>query len=462
MHLTSKYTNAGTGYANPHAVTQIGNGTATTTYAYDNNGNLTSAGNGIATTTYTYDYANRLTALFSLGATTTYGYDAFGARVYQIVATTSTSTYPFKFFSIASTTKSSTNYSTSTEYAFNGDTLLSTVDQKIVNGAASGTAAVRYVHSDHLGSTNVVTDQNQNLVQTLDYYPYGATRISNSTSTNEKRKWIDQFADDSGLYYLNARLYNPSQGQFISQDPVFWGDPKQQNLRDPQTFNTYSYSNDNPITNKDPSGLQCVLCAGGEVGLSLTAQATFDRTFGASSAAVYGGDIVASSLYGFAYPWTLVAPEPVAAASAAVGNVAQQGLEYLSGDRTSFDPSQVQLAGTVAFGTQLALGPLPMPFVSGGPLAKQMATKLQRGTISNVSNATLGKIMRAGAPGDFAGNFASSYLQTRLNNSNSNYANTARVLSTALSTSSPSLSMTISIAQSAIQLAKAVIASRKP
>jgi YD repeat-containing protein len=105
------YPYTGTGFANPHAVTQIGNGTATTTYAYDNNGNLTSAGTGTATTTNTYDYANRLTALFSLGAMTPYGYDAFGARVYQIVATTSTSTYPFKFFSIASTTKSSTNYS---------------------------------------------------------------------------------------------------------------------------------------------------------------------------------------------------------------------------------------------------------------------------------------------------------------------------------------------------------------
>src|SRR5580765_6284884 len=199
-------------FANPHAVTQIGNGTATTTYAYDNNGNLASAGNGTATTTYTYDYANRLTALFSLGATTTYGYDAFGARVYQIVTTTSTSTYPFKFFSVASTTKSSNNYATSTEYVFNGDTLLSTVDQKIVNGTASGTATVRYVHPDHLGSTDVVTDANQNLVQTLDFYPYGATRVSVSTSTNEKRKFIGQFLDESNLSYLNARYYDSSRG----------------------------------------------------------------------------------------------------------------------------------------------------------------------------------------------------------------------------------------------------------
>src|SRR5262245_22036330 len=263
---TSTYTYAGTGYANPHAVTQIWNGVSTTTYAYDNNGNLTSAGKGTATTTYTYDYANRLAAIFAGGSTTTFGYDAFGQRVYQIASTTATTTYPFKFFSIASTTKSSTNYATSTEYVFNGDTLLSTVDQKLVNGAVSGTAAVRYVHPDHLGSTNVVTDANQNLVQTLDYYPYGATRISNSTSTNEKRKFINQFADETGLIYLNARYYDPARGQFLSEDPSFLavGDPgllkqitgqdQQTFLADPQLANSYNYGRDNPITNKDVSG----------------------------------------------------------------------------------------------------------------------------------------------------------------------------------------------------------------
>src|SRR5262245_59608549 len=38
-----RYSYRGTGYANPHATTQIGNGTATTSYSYDNNRNLTSA-----------------------------------------------------------------------------------------------------------------------------------------------------------------------------------------------------------------------------------------------------------------------------------------------------------------------------------------------------------------------------------------------------------------------------------
>jgi RHS repeat-associated protein len=112
-------------------------------------------------------------------------------------------------------------FATTTDYVFNGDSLVATVDQQTASGNATGTAKTRYIHPDHLGSTNVVTDENDNVVQTLDFYPYGATRISPATSTNERRKYIGQFSDDSGLSYLNARYYNPSQGQFLSQGPVF-------------------------------------------------------------------------------------------------------------------------------------------------------------------------------------------------------------------------------------------------
>jgi RHS repeat-associated protein len=209
--------------ANPDAVTKITSGASGTTYAYDLNGNLTSAGTGVSTTTYSYDYNNRLIALLLNGATsTTYGYDAFGTRVYQISATSSTTTYPYKFYSVASTTNGSTNFATSTEYAFSGDTLLATMDQAFKNGAATGSPQTRYVHPDHLGSTDVVTDANQNLVQTLSYFPYVSLRITSATSTNERRKYIGQFSDDSGLSYLNARYYDSGRGQFTSEDPVFW------------------------------------------------------------------------------------------------------------------------------------------------------------------------------------------------------------------------------------------------
>jgi RHS repeat-associated protein len=235
-------------------VTQIANGLSTTTFTYDNDGNVTQKTTDGTTTTYVWDYANRLTALGVLGATTTYGYDAFGNRVLQ-TGTSTTYIYPNKWYGIASSTGTGAKYSTTTEYVFNSDSLVATIDQQTAGGNATGTAKTRYIHPDHLGSTNVVTDENGNLVQTLDYYPYGDTRISVATSTNEKRKFIGQFTDDSGLDYLNARYYDPAQGRFLSEDPVFLADPKKQDFRNPQDLNSYSYAVDNPISKSDPSGL---------------------------------------------------------------------------------------------------------------------------------------------------------------------------------------------------------------
>ena len=166
--VSGSYPYAGTEHANPHAVTQVANGVSTTSYAYDNNGNLSQKTTDGVTTTYLWDYANRLIALGSGGATTTYGYDAFGSRVFQTTAT-STTIYPFKWYSIASSTGSGAKYATTTEYIFNGDTLLSTTDQQFASGVATGTAQTSYIHPDHLGSTNVVTNASGTVVQTLDY-----------------------------------------------------------------------------------------------------------------------------------------------------------------------------------------------------------------------------------------------------------------------------------------------------
>ncbi|QHP67453.1 hypothetical protein EI171_08440 [Bradyrhizobium sp. LCT2] len=449
---SSTYAYAGTaGYSNPHAATQIGN----TAYAYDNNGNLTSSGNGTATTTYTYDYANRLISLFAGGATTTYGYDAFGSRVLQ-TGTSTTTLYPFKWYSVASSTVSGAKYATTTEYLFNSDTLLATVDRQLASGTATGTAQTRYVHPDHLGSTNVVTNESGTLVQTLDYYPYGATRVSVATSTNEKRKFIGQFTDDSGLDYLQARYYSPAQGQFISQDPVFWEigltkDGKNA-LSNPQALNSYGYANDNPITGKDPNGRQCVSCAADEVTYTLAAQRAYDYASGRnSSMEVYAGDISAAIVYGFFAPATLVAPVPMAAIAGTWGNVSQQMGEIANGKRSSFDFKEANSAGAIAAGAQLTVGNLPIPFVSNS-LAKQMATKLQRGSISNVTERTLSKISRNGAPGSVITNFASNYAQS--------YGGKL-FQSSATSLTSPSQSGIIQLAQATIQLARSVIASYK-
>jgi RHS repeat-associated protein len=262
---SSRYPYGGVAYANPDAVTQIANGLSTTTFAYDNNGNVTQKTTDGTTTTYVYDYANRLTALGVGGATTTYAYDWAANRVSQ-TGTSTTWIYPSKWYSVASSTGNGVQFATTTDYVFNGDSLVATIDQETASGNATGTAKTRYIHPDHLGSTNVLTDENGNLSETLDYFPYGSTRMSVGTSTNEARQYIGQFSDQTELDYFNARYYASDRGQFITQDPAFLaiGDPAQLKqltgkdqqafLVDPQLMNSASYSPDNPITKKDPLG----------------------------------------------------------------------------------------------------------------------------------------------------------------------------------------------------------------
>jgi RHS repeat-associated protein len=146
------------------------------------------------------------------------------------------------------------------------------------SAVATATAITRYIHPDNLGSTNVTSDANGNLSQWLDYAPFGSVLASENTgTTTAARQYIGQFSDASGLSYLNSRYYNGAQGQFVSEDPVFLalGNPtqlqqlsqQQQNqlLMDPQALNSYSYSEDNPISLKDPLGLGAQIFSGNPV-----------------------------------------------------------------------------------------------------------------------------------------------------------------------------------------------------
>ena len=108
-----------------------------------------------------------------------------------------------------------------------------------------------YHHSDHLGSTSVDTDDNGDIVQIVDYYPYGDTRLSEQPQgINNPYKYNGKELDeDTGLYYYGARYYNAKIGRFVSQDP--WGG----DLKDPQSLNKYAYVRNNPMKYVDPTGM---------------------------------------------------------------------------------------------------------------------------------------------------------------------------------------------------------------
>lgn len=57
-----------------------------------------------------------------------------------------------------------------------------------------------------------------------------------------------RFDKESGLYYLNARYYDPVTGRFISEDSY----PERSNM--PQSLNRYTYCLNQPIKYTDPTG----------------------------------------------------------------------------------------------------------------------------------------------------------------------------------------------------------------
>ncbi len=92
------------------------------------------------------------------------------------------------------------------------------------------------------------------------YFCFASSPVNNNQiAFNEQRKFIGQEYDvDTGLDYLNARYYDAKRGKFITQDPNFWK-PETWDLTNPQSLNSYSYANNNPVTLSDPNG-KCPMC----------------------------------------------------------------------------------------------------------------------------------------------------------------------------------------------------------
>ena len=102
-----------------------------------------------------------------------------------------------------------------------------------------------YYHPDHLGSTTVVTNQTGDVVEETLYEPYGEVLSGGDSRYLYTGKELD---DQSGLYYLGARYYDPFLTRFTQPDEEI-PDPY-----NPQDLNRYSYVRNNPYKYVDPTG----------------------------------------------------------------------------------------------------------------------------------------------------------------------------------------------------------------
>ncbi len=210
------------GSSRPHAVTQFGN----TTYDYDANGNMVLRGDQ----TISWNADNMPAAIAGLDDLTTFVYDGDGGRVIK-TENGETTVYVNSYYELDLTTGNAT------AYYYLGARLV----------AFKAGANLRFVHQDHLTGTSLTTDASGALVARVKYYPYGETR-SSSGALGTDRMFTGQRLDGTGLYFYNARYYDPLLGRFISPDTLV------PNYINPQSFNRYSYCLNNPLRYVDPTG----------------------------------------------------------------------------------------------------------------------------------------------------------------------------------------------------------------
>ncbi|MFH1691505.1 MAG: RHS repeat-associated core domain-containing protein [Candidatus Omnitrophota bacterium] len=233
--------------AGPHAVTFAGG----YSYQYDANGNMTTGKNK----TLEYDVENRIIKIIQPDATTDFVYDGDGGRVKKVTTSpshqvTSETTYIGSLFEINTDYSDSENPITkTTKHIFAGSNKVCSVNTRT---GLPDNPQTSYYHTDHLGSSNVITDETGAQASHYEYTPYGSIAVDElanpQTGSPVNYYFTGKELDKTGLYYYSARYYDPEIGRFVSADTLV------QAPYDPQSLNRYAYCRNNPLKYTDPSG----------------------------------------------------------------------------------------------------------------------------------------------------------------------------------------------------------------
>ncbi|MDA3939144.1 MAG: hypothetical protein PF693_07530 [Spirochaetia bacterium] len=218
-------------------------------YKYDANGNMTEKGSVFTETgdeititkedeyfRYEYDLLNRLKNVYSLDELTeeevlvkSYAYNASGMR---ILAEDAEGIKTYYTFDLDGKVVEKETDGTIRNFFYLGSKVI----------AHKETGETLYYGTDHLGSSVLMTDATGATVWTGAVTPFADQE--NTEGLSEHVMFSGKELDtDTGLYYYNARWYDPGLGRFITVDPARAG------------LNWYSYVSNNPINMVDPTGL---------------------------------------------------------------------------------------------------------------------------------------------------------------------------------------------------------------
>jgi RHS repeat-associated protein len=207
--------------------------------AHDAAGNRTAEPGGLRT--YGYNDRGRLISVTDNSVlTASYSHNALGQRVKKTVGSTDTvSVYDLGGNLIA-------------EHDGSGNLVRDYVWMNGVPVAQIDSGETfTYLHTDHLGTPRLATNDSQTVVWTWDSDAFGEglpdeDPDGDSTSTTVNLRFPGQYFDgESGLHYNYFRTLDPATGRYLESDPIgLLGG-----------LNTYAYVGSNPLSYYDPYGL---------------------------------------------------------------------------------------------------------------------------------------------------------------------------------------------------------------
>ncbi|MDA7025189.1 DNRLRE domain-containing protein [Bacillus sp. CLL-7-23] len=207
---------------------------------YDKNGNRTSD----SRYTYTWDAEDNLTAITKKGEAkpfATYKYDERGYRIQKTVNGKVTNyLYDGDGLHVLYETNEKNEVTKSYTYGDTGQLL-----------AYRENGKQYFYHYNAHGDVIALTDNAGKIVAKYEYDTWGTptkTEESSEVKGNPYRYAGYRYDEETGLYYLIARYYEPENGVFLSLDP----DPGSDG--DALDQNGYTYANNNPVMKVDPDG----------------------------------------------------------------------------------------------------------------------------------------------------------------------------------------------------------------
>ena len=105
-----------------------------------------------------------------------------------------------------------------------------------------------FYHPDHLGSSSFITNLEGEVVQHIEYVPFGEVFIEERNGVWNTPYLFNakEFDEETGMYYYGARYYEPRLSLWMTTDPLEEEYPN---------IITYGFCHNNPVVLVDPDGM---------------------------------------------------------------------------------------------------------------------------------------------------------------------------------------------------------------